>query len=258
MKRVVIIGIGTGHPDHVTVQGIKALNEADVLFVMDKGSDTEDLVRIRKEICAHHITNSSYRFVEVTDPERDRTSPEYRAAVETWHEQRADVYERLIRDELGDDECGAFLAWGDPSLYDSTLRIVEQVAARGSVTFEYEVIPGVSSVHVLAARHRIPLNRIGESVHVTTGRNLVHGLPDGVENVVVMLDGDCAFTKVDLPDADIYWGAYLGTDDEILVSGKLADVADEIVRVRDEARARKGWIMDTYLIRGATPTRSPR
>lgn len=256
MKRIFIIGIGAGNPDHVTVQGIKALNEADVLFAMDKGFGKEDLVRLRKEICERYITNRSYRFVEIRDPERDRASSSYRSAVETWHDQRADIYEQLIDEELHDDECGAFLAWGDPSLYDSTLRIVEQVARRGTATFDYEVVPGISSVQVLAARHRIPLNRIGESVHITTGRNLSEGLPDGVENAVVMLDGNCAFTHVELDDVDIYWGAYLGTDDEILVSGKLVDVADEIVRLRDEARQRKGWIMDTYLLRSTTPTRS--
>jgi precorrin-6A synthase len=58
---------------------------------------------------------------------------------------RAGVYERLIRDELGDDESGAFLVWGDPSLYDSMLRIIDQVLARGAVAFAYEVIPGIAA-----------------------------------------------------------------------------------------------------------------
>ena len=48
---------------------------------------------------------------------------------------------------------------------------------------------------------------------------------------------------------EIYWGAYLGTPDEILISGKLKDVAGEIHRRRTEARQKHGWIMDTYLIR---------
>lgn len=41
----------------------------------------------------------------------------------------------------------------------------------------------------------------------------------------------------------------MGTPDEILVSGKLAEVAGRIEELRTEARARKGWIMDTYLLR---------
>ena len=47
----------------------------------------------------------------------------------------------------------------------------------------------------------------------------------------------------------VYWGAYLGTPDELLVAGPLDEVADDILRVRAEARGRKGWIMDTYLLR---------
>ena len=63
------------------------------------------------------------------------------------------------------------------------------------------------------------------------------------------LDGRTAFATLPDPDLDVFWGAYLGTKDEILVAGDLIAVRDEIVRVRSEARARKGWIMDTYLLR---------
>jgi precorrin-6A synthase len=65
--------------------------------------------------------------------------------------------------------------------------------------------------------------------------------------VVVMLDANQAFTAH--PDAEIYWGAYVGTEDELLRSGRVADVAGDIVETRAEARERHGWIMDTYLLR---------
>ena len=67
-----------------------------------------------------------------------------------------------------------------------------------------------------------------------------------------MLDGECAFKAIKDDGIDIYWGAYLGTPDEVLISGKLVDRATEIERVRAEARARHGWIMDTYLLRRAS------
>jgi precorrin-6A synthase len=249
MRKVFVIGIGAGNPDYVTVQAIDALNDVDVFFIIDKGQEKEDLVRLRKEICERHIKDRSYRTVEIPDPPRDRTAASYEPAVRAWHEQRAAIYERLIGDELGDDECGAFLVWGDPSLYDSTLRIIDQIIARRKIMFDYEVIPGISAIQALAARHRIALNRIGRSVHVTTGRKLTDGLPEGIDDVIVMLDADCSFKAVDGAETDIYWGAYLGTEDEILVSGKLGDVADVIEGMRAEAKARKGWVMDTYLLR---------
>jgi len=173
----------------------------------------------------------------------------YRSAVEAWHAERADLYARVIRDELGIDGCGAFLAWGDPSLYDSTLRVVDQIVAAGVVELEYEVIPGVTSIQTLAARHRVALNGVGEGILITTGRRLAKDWVTGTNNVVVMLDGGCAFADLDPTDVDIYWGAYLGTPDEIAISGPLSEVSEVIRRTRERARAKKGWIMDTYLLR---------
>jgi precorrin-6A synthase len=249
MKKLFLIGIGAGNPEYITVQAINALNEVDVFFMIDKGEDKDDLLRLRREICDRYVKDKSYRIVETADPVRDRKTASYASAVAAWHEQRAAIYQRLIEKELGEGECGAFLIWGDPCLYDSTLRIVEGVAAKGTVIFEYEVIPGISSVQALAARHRIALNRIGESIHITTGRNIAKGLPDTFGDVVVMLDADCTFKNAKDPKIDIYWGAYIGTEDEILVSGNLPEVMHDIEKKRGEAKSRKGWIMDTYLLR---------
>jgi precorrin-6A synthase len=250
MRRVLAIGIGAGDPDHLTIEAIKALNEVDVFFVVEKGEQKDDdLVGLRRLICDRHIADPSYRTVAVQDPARDRTTTAYGAAVQSWRDARADLYESLIRDELGPDDCGAFMVWGDPAFYDSTLPILDEIHRRGSVDFEHAVIPGISSIQVLAARHRISLNRVGRAVHITTGRRLAEGVPDGVDDVVVMLDAHCSFARLGAEPFDIYWGAYLGTGDEILVAGDVAAVTDEIVRVRGEARERKGWIMDTYLLR---------
>jgi precorrin-6A synthase len=249
MRKLLLIGIGAGHPAHITMQAIQALNEVDVFFAIDKGDEKDDLARFRREICETHITDRPYRTVAASDPERDRAPLSYEKAVKDWHDARADVFEKMLVEELGEDQCGAFLVWGDPALYDSTLRIVQQILSRGVVAFAYEIIPGISSVQALAAAHKIPLNRIGETIHITTGRHLAAGMPRGVDNVVVMLDGQCAFKAIADPEIDIYWGAYLGTKDEILVRGDLRKVAGDIERLRSEARARKGWIMDTYLLR---------
>jgi precorrin-6A synthase len=249
MRKVFVIGVGAGNPDYITVQAINALNKVDVFFVMDKGQEKEDLVRLRKDICERHIKDRSYRIVERADPPRDRSAASYASAVRAWHEHRATIYERLIADELGEDECGAFLVWGDPSLYDSTLRIIDRIIARGTVAFEYEVIPGISAIQALAARHKIALNRIGQSIHITTGRKIAEGLPNDVDDVVVMLDADCSFKALADSDFDIYWGAYIGTEDEMLIAGDLRERAREIEQMRADAKARKGWVMDTYLLR---------
>jgi precorrin-6A synthase len=246
MRKLSIIGIGAGNPDYITVQAIKALETLDVVFLIDKGEEKDDLAKLRRELCDRYI-KKPFRTVEAKDPERDRSPAAYETAVTTWHDKRAAIYEAMIREELTDNQHGAFLVWGDPSLYDSTLRIVDQVAAMKTVTFDLDVIPGITAVQALAAQHKIALNRIGGPVQITTGRQLAKGLP--ADDTVVMLDGECTFKTIKESNIDIYWGAYLGTADEILISGKLGDRATEIERVRSEARARHGWIMDTYLLR---------
>jgi precorrin-6A synthase len=253
MRRVLVIGIGAGDPEHVTVQAINALNRADVVFLVDKPGERRDLVRLRREICDRYIDGRSCRIVDVPDLERDRAALDYRAAVDEWRQRRADAWEELIGAELGEEDCGAFLVWGDPAIYDGTLSVIDQVLARGRVEFEHEVISGISSVQALAAKHRIPLNRVGGPIRITTGRRLREDAAADADDVVVMLDGEGLFRQLADGDTHIYWGAYIGTADEILVSGKLNEVADEIARVRAEARERKGWIMDTYLLRKPDP-----
>jgi precorrin-6A synthase len=249
MRRVLVIGIGAGDPDHLTVQAIKAMNRVEVFFVMDKGTGAGELTRLRRELCQRFVERPGYRIVEAPDLPRDRAAAAYGQAVEDWRQRRAELWERMLRDELGDDGCGGFLVWGDPSLYDSTIDVLERILAAGNLAFDYEVVPGISSVQALAAGQRIALNRVGGPVHITTGRRLADGFPDHSDDVVVMLDGAGAFEGLADQDLEIYWGAYLGTADELLVSGRLAEVAGEIKAARQAARARKGWIMDTYLLR---------
>jgi precorrin-6A synthase len=251
VRTLLVIGIGMGDPDQLTLQAIHALNAVDVFFVIDKGGATRELVELRSEICARHITGD-YRIVEIPEVDRDRGSAAYRDAVVDWHEQRAARFEQAMLDELAPDGCGGLLVWGDPSLYDSTIRIARSIGRRGRLDFDFRVIPGISSVQQLAAAHRIVLNGIGEPVLITTGRRLSQAVESGAENVVVMLDGELACRALTGDDWEIYWGAYLGSPDETLVSGTLADVMGEITSTRAALKQRKGWIMDSYLLRRAS------
>lgn len=247
MRMIHVIGIGAGDPDYVTNQAIRALNDTDVFFAMDKGESKSDLVELRREICRRFITEPGYRFVELSDPPRaavPNPGDDYTSVVLDWHVARARLWANAIEKELNPDGVGAFLAWGDPSLYDSTLRILDEVARHVELT--YDVIPGITAVQALTARHRIALNDIGEPVLITTGRQLrATGLAG---SAVVMLDGDCAFLGCP-PETRIWWGAYLGTPQELLVAGTVGEVGQRIASLRAEARTRHGWIMDTYLLR---------
>jgi precorrin-6A synthase len=246
VRKIYVIGIGAGDPDHLTLQAAKAIGRTNVFFLLDKGEAKASMIELRERMMKAY-GRPGKRVAEGRDPDRDRTPSDYEGTVADWRHRRSEVTEQLIADNLRDGEVGAFLVWGDPSLYDSTIAILDEILERGETLFEYEVIPGISSISALAAKHRVGLNRVGRPFQVTTGRRLAEGWPEGVDDVVVMLDAQQAFTEY--PDADVYWGAYVGTEDEILRSGKVSEVAEEIKEVRAQARERHGWIMDTYLLK---------
>ncbi|WP_296388294.1 precorrin-6A synthase (deacetylating) [Williamsia sp.] len=244
-----IIGIGPGDPRQVTVEAIDAMRGVDTFFVLDKGATKESLVAVREQICDRHLGAGNYRFVEIEDPPRDRNPTDYDAEVRRWHDARATRIEAALSGELSDDGVGGILVWGDPGLYDSTLRIADAIVDRGRVSLRIEVVAGVTSASALTAAHRILMNRIGEPILITTGRRLGETPPGVDANQIVMLDADCTFRHTADPGDHIWWGAYLGTPDEILLSGTVGEVGEQIATTRAQARARHGWIMDIYLVR---------
>ena len=257
MRTILVIGIGAGDPDHMTVQAIKALNRVDVFFLPNKGAEKDGLQKLRRDICARFIEGRSYRFAEMRLPERDiAATPNYKNNIDAWRAGVAAQYERFIAEELADGQCGAFLVWGDPAIYDGTIRILDEIIAQGALAFDHEVIPGISSVSALAARHRVPLNGVGEAIQITTGRKLEAGWPDGAENLVVMLDGRQAYAGLSDDGVEIFWGAYVGTPDEILISGPLRETSPKIAEAHKAARAKHGWIMDSYILR-RIPVKTP-
>src|SRR5689334_5437130 len=150
--QIVVIGIGAGDPEQLTLQAVAALNRVDVFFVLDKGDVKQELVDLRTEILQRHATSKEYQVVIGRDPERDRSTAAYVEAVDDWRRRRADVWAGVVAANLGADQVGAFLVWGDPSLYDSTLAILDDILDRGELSFEIGVIPGIRSGSTLAAR----------------------------------------------------------------------------------------------------------
>jgi precorrin-6A synthase len=252
VDRVRIVGIGCGHPDQLTVEAIEALRAADFAIVARKRDD-DPLLAARQAIVERHAPG--LEIVEVDDPERDRSpaataaKDDYEGVVADWHEARAARYEQVLAERSGG---AVFLVWGDPAFYDSTIRIVEKVLERGSVSFSWDVVPGISALQLLAARHRIVLHEVGQPILVTTGRRLREAVDAGAENILVMLSGTVDLTG--LGDWAIWWGANLGAASEQLVDGQTSEVAGAIARAREQAKADSGWVMDVYLLRRPTPS----
>ena len=243
MFDLTLIGIGTGNPDHLTLQAIKAINAADLVLLPEKGEGKADLADLRREILGQVLTNPATRIAAFALPVRNEAIADYPARVEDWHDRIAAVWRAAMGPAPGHV---ALLVWGDPALYDSTLRIAARLSPAPRIT----VVPGITSVHALTAAHRIALNEIGAPFVVTTGRRLRdEGWPAGGDTAVVMLDGECSFQTLAPQGVHIWWGAYVGMAEEITIAGPLTEVAGTIVARRAEARARHGWIMDIYLLR---------
>jgi precorrin-6A synthase len=241
MTTLLLIGIGTGNPDHVTGQAIRALNGADLILIPRKGQAKSDLADLRRQILSQVLT-APVPVADYDVPQR-ADQDDYLGAVNDWHDAIAKTWADSIAMHPG-ARTVALMVWGDPSLYDSTLRIASRLPG-----LTVKVIPGITSLQALTAAHAIPLNTLAAPVTITTGRQLRdHGWPNGATTLAVMLDKGGAFTVLP-PDTEIWWGAYVGMPEETLIHGPLADVSDEILATRARLRAEHGWIMDIYLLR---------
>ena len=245
--RVRILGIGMG-PAHVTPEVAEALRSVDYVLAADKG-DEDGLLALRRAVVDTHA-EGAVEIVQIADPPRNRSSElsttDYQRAVSDWHNARAAAYAEVLRERGG---SAAFLVWGDPSLYDSTIRVVQGIEKLG-LPIEFDVLPGISAPQLLAARHRIVLHDVGHPVHVTTGRRLQEAVAAGQHNIVAMLNPPPE--RLDLTDLDdwaVWWGANLGAPSERLLAGRLGDVIEQIADARTQARSEAGWVMDVYLVR---------
>jgi precorrin-6A synthase len=243
MIELSLIGIGTGSPGHLTREGVAAMELADLILIPAKGEDKSDLGELREMLC-HKLLRRPPPLARFEMPQRDSRQG-YRQGVEDWHDAIALRWEEVIREYRA--QRPALLVWGDPSLYDSTLRIAERVGRR--LPLNLRVVPGITAVQALCAAHRIPMNAVAEPVQITTGRQLrENGWPEGVRRVVVMLDGECSFQTLPEDGTRIWWGAFLGMAEQMLIAGDLSEAGPRILAARAAARAAHGWIMDIYLL----------
>ncbi|THU02024.1 precorrin-6A synthase (deacetylating) [Lampropedia puyangensis] len=250
-----LIGIGTGHPEHLTREAERTLRQADLILLPHKGEGKEELAQVRLQLL-QHLDIDAARMAHFAIPLRRAQDNDYLQQVDEWHAAIAQRWQATIAAHLQVQSGAkpantplqvALLVWGDPALYDSSLRIAARLQLHPE---QIRVVPGISSLQVLCSEHRIALNNIGEPFTVTTGRKLLeNGWPHGIDTIVVMLDGQCSFNQIDAEGIEIYWGAYLGLPQQILLHGPLQEVKDTIVRTRQQARTQHGWIMDIYLLR---------
>ncbi|WP_238945540.1 precorrin-6A synthase (deacetylating) [Vandammella animalimorsus] len=256
-----LIGIGTGNPGHLTRQAEAAMRAADLILLPHKGQDKAELAAVRQALCDAVLGADAARacIAGFDMPLRRSEGGDYLNQVDEWHAAITQRWQAAIAQALARQPAlrqakaalqVALLVWGDPALYDSTLRIAARLRPAPQ---RVQVVAGITAMQALTAAHALALNDIGQPFLVTTGRQLrEHGWPQGVDTLVVMLDGQCSFEALPAELAQqlhIWWGAYLGMPQQLLDSGPLPQAGPRIVQTRAAARAQHGWIMDTYLLR---------
>ena len=176
---------------------------------------------LRRLICERFIREPGYRFVELPDPPRARAasdSPAYRQAVADWHAARG-LGSGPTPSRPNSNPAASAPSWRGATRRCTTARCGSWTPSRRTSTSTTTSSPASPrsrrSPPDIASRSTTLASRCSSP----PARQLrEHGLSG---SAVVMLDADCSFRGCP-PETRIWWGAYLGTPDELLVAGRSA------------------------------------
>jgi uroporphyrin-III C-methyltransferase len=154
-KKLILVGAGPGDPELISLKGIKALQQANV--VMYDALVSEELLQ--------HAPNAIKLFCGK------------RAG--THYMKQNEINQRIVEnaEKYG---CVVRLKGGDPFIFGRGQEEIEYAEKHGIVT---EIVPGISSATALATLQKIPLTKRGitESVWITTGTTSCGELSEDIE-----------------------------------------------------------------------------
>jgi precorrin-2/cobalt-factor-2 C20-methyltransferase len=208
-SRLIGVGVGPGDPELVTVKGVNALRDADVVVVpvMDTGE------RGRAEATVLHYVPEE-KVVRIVFALNERTDRARREAA--W-----DAAGERVAGLLRAHAAVAFATIGDPNVYSTFTYLAQTITALvpGTVV---ETVPGITAMQDLAARSGAVLTEGTEPltlVPVTAGATVLKEALAGPGTVVAYKFGRQAGEVAEalretgrLEDA--VWGSALGLTEE--------------------------------------------
>lgn len=143
------VGLGPGDPELITLRGVRAIRDADVVFVpVRRSGDVSYALTIAGDV----VNESQQRVVTLPFPEGPGDQG-YRAIGEQ------------VAAELMPDRRGVFLVEGDPTLYSSFGHVARAVAAVAP-SIQIETVPGVSSITASAGAAGLSLADYAERIAI--------------------------------------------------------------------------------------------
>ena len=188
MSRLIGVGVGPGDPELVTVKGVRALQEADVVVVpVMAASDGKDGGEPgRAEATVLHYVGAE-KVVRVVFALNERTD---RARREAAWDAAGESVAALLRDR----GAVAFATIGDPNVYSTFTYLAETIG--GLVPdVVVETVPGITAMQDLAARSGAVLTEGTEPltlVPVTAGAAVLKDALEGPGTVVAYKFGRLA------------------------------------------------------------------
>ena len=175
--RLVGVGVGPGDPEHLTIKGLRALREADEVFV--PVGDTGETGRAEAVVEAHLGAGRATRLLFAL-------SDDAAARAENW--ERA---ARAVAEPLRVGKTCAFATIGDPNLY-STFAYLARAVRRHVPHAEVDTVPGITAMQDLASRGGTVLALGDERLALlpfTAGEAALKSALEGFETVVCYKGG---------------------------------------------------------------------
>ncbi len=228
------IGVGPGDPELLTLKAKRILEQVDVLLIpkskIEKRSIALEIVQ--------QVIDRSWEQVELLLP----MTTDKGALQEHWM-----TAAKQIVAVLQSGKTAAFITLGDPSLY-STFTYLSRNVTQILPEAEIEIVPGISSIHSVAAWLQVPLAESDESVAIVPALKehaILHKVVSDFDNVVLMKVGNHIDKVADVldkveGDKRVYYASRCGfadgyfTDDLQELRGRKLDYLSTLVIKRGE------------------------
>lgn len=157
-QRITVVGLGPGDPDLITIKGMRAIADADIIFV-PRSRDGESSLALQ---IARPWLRPDQQVVElglVMSRDAAKMTPAWQAAAGQIHTALAE------RAGQGGAARGAYLLLGDPLLF-GTFTYIWAELAKDAPHIQIDFIPGVTSVAAAAAASQVVLGATTDRVAI--------------------------------------------------------------------------------------------